>query len=294
MLKQDGTAVVVTAQSADGTSIAYHRLGNGPGLVVMPGSMSSASDYARLSRALASSFTLYLVDRRGHGLSGRISTKHSMATEVEDLALILQQTKAPYLFGHSIGGLIALQTVTTSSVSVEKLALYEPPLSVGGSIPDAWVPQMQEAMARKRYANAMAIVMKGLQLSHDASRLPVSALTALIAVMMRVRKGVDGETWRQHIIGLLPTMPADMRLVGELDSTQQRFLDLPVATLLLDGGKSAPHFRLAVQTLAETLPRARRSTLPGLEHNAPNNGAPETVAKELLAFFSRESTSATE
>lgn len=282
------TAPVTTrvVQSADGTQINYCCLGKGPGLVIMPASMCSATDYLRLARPLADSFTLYIVDRRGHGASGPIAAGHAMATECEDLAAVLGETKARYLFGHSIGGLISLQTSLASSL--DKLAVYEPPLSVDGSIATNWLPQMQQALARKKYATAMATIMKSLELSGDAGKLPKGMLTALIALMMRFRKGEHGESWGQHIISLLPTMATDIQLVRELDSTQQRFRAQHAPTLLLDGAKTAPHFRLAVQTLAKILPHAQHITLPGLEHSAPNQDAPEVVAKELRKFFTAQ------
>ncbi|HVQ43401.1 MAG TPA: alpha/beta hydrolase [Candidatus Saccharimonadia bacterium] len=270
-------------QAADGTTISYLTLGTGPGLVLVPGSMGSAPDYLSLAQNLANSYTVHIVDRRGHGQSGPIKPDHSMTTEQQDIQAVVKTTGAPYLFGHSIGGLISLEAAL--GASLKKLAVYEPPVSVNGSIPRGWLPDMEQALAAKHYATAMTTIMKGLQLSSDAGALPKPALIALMAVMMRLRKTADGQPWGQHIQQLLPTMPVDIDLVYELDSAYSTFAAVTIPTLLLGGTKSAPHFKLGLETLQKTLPQANLIMMPNLEHNAPNTDAPEKVAAQLRKFL---------
>jgi pimeloyl-ACP methyl ester carboxylesterase len=61
---------VGSVTSQDGTSIGYLRLGQGPAVVLLHGSMESASSHTRLALALADAFTVYLPDRRGRGMTG--------------------------------------------------------------------------------------------------------------------------------------------------------------------------------------------------------------------------------
>lgn len=267
----------------DGATLNYTQLGTGPVLAILPSSMCSATDYLRLAQALADSFTVCILDRRGHGTSSPIGQGHTMSTECADVAAFLKRAGAHYLFGHSIGGLISLQTAL--SQPLDKLVVYEPPLSIQSSISTDWLPEMQQALTQHHYAKAMTIIMKRLQLSSDASKLPPPLLTALIAIMMRFKKDSEGKSWGKHIISLLPTMPTDLQLVREMDSSQERFRQLSMPVLLLGGTKSAPHFKQAVQALAEVLPHGQRIELPGLEHNAPNQDAPEVVAEKLRIFF---------
>jgi pimeloyl-ACP methyl ester carboxylesterase len=283
MTKASLEPILRTVQASDDTPINYSELGHGPGLVLIPGSMGSATDYLRLARNLASSYTIYVVDRRGHGQSGPIQDSHAMAVERQDIQLVAEHTASPYLFGHSIGGLIGLEVALVTQL--KKLAVYEPPVSIQGSIPRDWLPTMQQALEHKQYAKAMTIIMKGLQLSSDANMLPKPALTALMSVMMRLRKTENGEPWGSHIKQLLPTMATDIQLVYELDSAYKKFANITTPTLLLGGTKSAEHFKHALQVLNETLPHAQFITLPGLEHNAPNTDAPDKVADGLRAFF---------
>ncbi|WP_422614971.1 alpha/beta fold hydrolase [Cohnella caldifontis] len=66
-------------------------------------------------------------------------------SRIEDLTAVQEATGAAYLFGHSYGGLVALETARTNG-RFTKLALYEPGVSVNQSIP-IW----RAAKARRPY-----------------------------------------------------------------------------------------------------------------------------------------------
>ena len=55
--------------SKDGAVIGYRQLGYGPGVALLHGGFSSAHNHMQLAEALADSFTVYVPDRRGRGLS---------------------------------------------------------------------------------------------------------------------------------------------------------------------------------------------------------------------------------
>ena len=101
--------------STDGTTIGYHQLGRGPGLVLLHGSMESAQSHVQLAEALANSFTVYLPDRRGRGLSGPYSKDYSVDRDVEDMAALLAETGAHNVFGVSSGAIIWLRAALTLS-----------------------------------------------------------------------------------------------------------------------------------------------------------------------------------
>src|SRR6266480_3974142 len=71
--------------SADGTRIGYRQLGQGPGLVLVHGAMQSAQSFMKLATALADTFTVYVPDRRGRGLSGPHGDHYGITTECADL-----------------------------------------------------------------------------------------------------------------------------------------------------------------------------------------------------------------
>jgi pimeloyl-ACP methyl ester carboxylesterase len=105
------TAVKGTVRSADGTTIAWTKQGEGPAVVMVDGAFcyrenGPSSDVAPL---LAPNFTVYTYDRRGRGESGD-SAPYAIAREVEDLdAIIRQAGGSASVFGMSSGASLALQ-----------------------------------------------------------------------------------------------------------------------------------------------------------------------------------------
>jgi pimeloyl-ACP methyl ester carboxylesterase len=61
-----------TVRSADGTTIAFTRAGQGPPLILVDGALCSRGfgPMPKLAEQLAPSFTVYTYDRRGRGESG--------------------------------------------------------------------------------------------------------------------------------------------------------------------------------------------------------------------------------
>ena len=66
---EEAELVLGAVRSRDGTTIGYRRLGMGPGLILLHGSMSSGGHHVELARLLADTFTVFVPDRRGRGLS---------------------------------------------------------------------------------------------------------------------------------------------------------------------------------------------------------------------------------
>src|SRR5262249_54798152 len=99
--------------SKDGITIGYRQDAHGPGIVALHGAIESAKSHMQLAEALSGSFTVYLPDRRGRGLSGPYGAGYNMQREVEDLDALLTKTGAQHVFGVSAGGLICLQAALT-------------------------------------------------------------------------------------------------------------------------------------------------------------------------------------
>ena len=109
--------------------------------------MQAAQNLMKLAVALADSFTVYLPDRRGRGLSGPPGSHYSLTAECEDIDALAQATGARNIFGLSSGAIIALQAALVLP-AIGKAALYEPPLSVSGSTPTRWVARYDREVAQ--------------------------------------------------------------------------------------------------------------------------------------------------
>ena len=78
-----------TVLSRDGTRIGYLSVGGGPSVLVVPGVLSMAADYAAFARALSEHFMAHTIERRGRGESGPQGDDYSIVKECEDvLALV--------------------------------------------------------------------------------------------------------------------------------------------------------------------------------------------------------------
>jgi pimeloyl-ACP methyl ester carboxylesterase len=165
-----------TVTSADGTAIGYNQIGQGPGLVVVPGSLRSADDYTKLATSLAETFTVYLVDRRGRGKSGPQKSGHSLRAECEDVTAVLRNTKSKLLFGHSFGGVVSLEVALTG-YPLDGLALYEPALSLDDAITADGLQAIADALQRNRPGSAL---LQALRLIGDTSeQIPLFLRIAL-------------------------------------------------------------------------------------------------------------------
>ncbi|HZN19888.1 MAG TPA: alpha/beta hydrolase [Micromonosporaceae bacterium] len=268
---------MASVASADGTVVAYDVTGSGPGIVVVHGSLRSARHYQALAGHLAGSYTVYTVNRRGRGGSGPPGSAYSMAKECEDILAVLERTQATMVFGHSYGGLVALEVALRHPL--EKLAVYEPGLSVSGSFPDGWLPAFRHALARGRQGQAMAILSKGARSTGTAlDNLPTPLLAALMRWAMarpQTRESAD----------LMPTLPAEIREIKMLDSTVHRYRDITAETLVLIGERGPAYLHQAARMLESTVPHARMVWLPKLNHSAPDEQAPKVVADQLLRFL---------
>jgi pimeloyl-ACP methyl ester carboxylesterase len=274
--------------SKDGTTIGYRQLGAGPGLVVLHGAMESAQSHMQLAEALADTYTVYLPDRRGRGLSGPYGRGSGVGEAVQDLDALLAKTDAHYVFGVSSGAIISLQAALTLP-AIRKAAIFEPPLIVKGPAPSAWLTRFDDEMAQGKVAAAMITGMKGAEMGPPMLNLMprwlLERLTTMMMASEEKKAGADDVTMRM----LAPTLHYDFQLIIEMDGRLESFRALGTDVLLLGGSKSPAYLTRAVAALEKVLPHATRVEFPGLGHEASGNrdrrGQPERVAQELRRFF---------
>lgn len=119
------TVTLDKVNSLDGTPIAYYRSGEGSLLILVPSAGAVNPTAWPVFLQLVVHFTVYAVDRRGHGMSGDSPT-YSIKREFENVAAIIDFLKEPAnVLGHSFGGLCALEAALLTP-NIRKLVLYEP------------------------------------------------------------------------------------------------------------------------------------------------------------------------
>jgi pimeloyl-ACP methyl ester carboxylesterase len=274
-----------SVNSVDGPVIGYRQLGRGPGLILVHGGFKSGQDLLKLAGLLANTFTVYVPDRRGRGLSGPAGGNFSVNREVEDLKALLSATGVNQLFGLSAGALVVLKTALDTP-AIKKIALYEPPLSINNSIAIGWLSDYEKQLAKGQLAAATVTVMKGLGTEPVFVKLPRAVLVPLMGLIMKLQG--KGTNQNVTIHSLVPTMHFDMQIVQEMSDTLVDYGNLSAQVLLLRGTVSPAYFKTSLAGLSEVLPHATSKVLPGLGHDGPeDDGRPDLVATELRNFFSQ-------
>jgi pimeloyl-ACP methyl ester carboxylesterase len=259
-------------RSADGTEIAYERVGHGPPLVLVGGAWNTRKSAGELAERLADSFTVYTYDRRGRGDSGD-TQPYAVEREVEDLQAVIEAAGgSAAVFGHSSGGALALET-TARSVSVSKLVMYEPPYITDDSrppLPDDYVEHLDELAAAGKRREIFAYFMT---VAADTPAEMVEGMLdwPMVDAMLPVAHTVayDGRVMLRGSMRGEP-LPAEWR-----DS-------VTVPTLVMAGGNSPEWHHNTCRSLVKLLPDVSYRTLEGQDHGA----SPDALAPVLEDFLS--------
>ena len=95
------------------------------------------------------------------GSSGPFGDNYSVIKECEDVAALVEKTGTQNIFGLSSGAIIALRA-SLAIPSLRSVAVYEPALSVKGSIPVSWVPRYEREIVQGKITQALITVFKGI------------------------------------------------------------------------------------------------------------------------------------
>lgn len=268
-------------ESDDGTQIGYRAVGEGPAIVLIHGGGATSYILTRLAMALSDRFTVYLLDRRGRGISGPSQHDDGLRQDVEDVQALLRATGDTKLFGVSAGAIIALQTAL-SLPDVTHVCAFEPPLSFDGVSAMSWVPRYQREVEKGKRGAALVTIIKGT----EGVRIPRFILVPVMSLVLNRADARARQIGTQPFSDQVLAMRHDIRVVQESSGSLERYRGLRCEVLLMGGTKSPPYLKAALDGLAAVVPRAQRVTIPEAGHRAPNNdGRPELVADHLAGFF---------
>ena len=263
-----------TTVSKDGTLLAYSTQGSGPPIVLVDGALCTRTSgpSKKIGELLAARFTVYTYDRRGRGESADAGT-YTTGRELEDLAAMIDVAggdDSVSVAGFSSGATLAL-AAATAGVPIKRLAIFEAPMCVDDTRPpigEHYVARLAELVASDRRGTAIKVFMReGIALSR--------AIVALMPLM---------PAWKR-MKSIAHTLVYDSMFVEDfmhcrpLDPERWRGLELPM--LVIDGEKSPAWMRNAMAALAQALPGATKTTLPGQTHLVKA----EVIAPVLTEFF---------
>jgi pimeloyl-ACP methyl ester carboxylesterase len=264
--------------SKDETRIGYISTGAGPSVLVIPGVLSVAADYAAFAHHLAEHFTVHTIERRGRGESGPQGDDYSIVKECEDVLALRAETGATLLVGHSYGGLVALE-VARNNRAFTKIAIYEPGVSIDRSMPIDWMPDYEKKLAEKKDVDAFVEFVLA-DAPPRVQKTPRWLMKLLLLVLVNCTR------WHRQMLGLLHQNLREWREIARLDSSCENYREIAAGVLLMYGGKSdSKAVTLAMERLAAILPRSETKEFPNLDHFGIERTAPREVAKAVSDFF---------
>ena len=278
--ENNGMCSTHKAISKDGTTISYLSVGNGQPVLVLPGVLSMASDYAAFARALAEHFTVHIIERRGRGESGPQGKDYSILKECEDVLTLQQETGASLLVGHSYGGLMALE-VARNNDSFTRIAIYEPGVSIDGSMPIDWMPRYEKKLAENKHLDALTDFTLADAPAHlqETPHWLMKLLLRLLFIRNREAR---------NMLNLLYQNANEWREIARLDSSYESYSEIPACVLLMYGGKSdSTAVNLIQERLPAIIPHCETKEFPKLDHFGIERTAPREVAQVVSEHFLR-------
>lgn len=261
---------MTTVQSADGTTIAYDRRGDGPPLIVVDGALTTrwSGSKPRLAESLAPTFSVYVYDRRGRGDSGD-TLPYAVQREIEDIVAVIASAGAPvFLYGHSSGACLALEAAAVLGDDVARLAFYDAPYNNDPAAQDTWQAYLATLTA------ALADGRRG-----DA----VAAFMAQVGMPAEQIDGMRHSPFWPAAESIAPTLAYDHigAMNGDFMVPSDRAADIAAPTLVLYGASSPPFMADTARTLAKAMPSATLRGLDGQTHDVD----PAALAPALVEFF---------
>lgn len=242
------------------SSLHVERLGQGPPVVLVHGSVSDGTAAWAAQQPLAERWTLLVVDRPGFGKAGSVE-RVDFEVDAAPVAELLGD--GSHLVGHSYGGVISLLAAARRPEAVRSLTVIEPPafgVAEGNPEVDAFVAALKEHWERGP-SEPEAFLRRFLELV--GSSAPSSPLAPVLERGAR----------------MLPTERGPWEAQIPLDELARA----PFPKLVVSGAHHAA-FDAVCDVLEERL-GAERAVIPGAGHGVQRTGAVfnERLEELLLA-----------
>jgi pimeloyl-ACP methyl ester carboxylesterase len=262
---------IFTATSADSTQIGCVVDGAGPPLLMVHGTGDTHLGWRRVRRLLNQRFTLYLMDRRGRGVSGD-NPDYALEREWEDVAAVLDAIGEPVnLFAHSFGAMCALEgTLRCRPGSLRRSVIYEPSVNrnLGNPTRDATIDEMGRLIAAGDREGVVRLHLRRI------INLPDDAIAKQRAMT---------DSWAIRL-GMAHTMPRELLALRHYEFDPPHFASIAAPVRILVGETSAAHSHATARALTRAVPDAELLVLTGQGHFAMLT-APDRFAEAVTGFF---------
>lgn len=236
-----------------------------PRVVFVHGALDRSTAFLRVVRLLPDlSTTRY--DRRGYGKSLAAGASPAFAGQVDDLASVVAD-RPSVIFGHSLGGVVAVAFAEQHPALAQAVVAYEAPMS--------WAPWWPETTAGGR-------AMDDAGSDEDAAerfmrRMVGDARWDALPARTRLQRRAEGPALVAELRSLRPPAPAPY------DPTR-----VAVPVIAACGSASKPHHQKTARKLAEAIPGAELRVVPGAGHGI-HLSHPAAVVELVRAALARTS-----
>jgi class 3 adenylate cyclase/alpha-beta hydrolase superfamily lysophospholipase len=274
------------AVTDDGVHIAYQTVGDGPVDVVFVHSFLSHVElfwelpsFERFVRELSSTARVILFDKRGVGLSDRLSSIPTLEARMDDLRAVLDATgsQRPLLFGDADGGALAALFAATYPERSLGLLLWS------GSVRIAWAPDYPWGMTEDRFEERLRT---RTELWGDAGRAEETTRMTFSTIGERLAEDPSFAQWLVKIqrYGAAPGDLVTFSRVWFSTDARSALTSIQVPTLVLAReGWAAGQIEESVWT-TEQIPGAQLQQLHGDEDD-PYLGDVTEVAESVGRFI---------
>jgi pimeloyl-ACP methyl ester carboxylesterase len=263
----------------------------GAPLVLLHGGSARWQSFDVLLADLAAAWRLYAPDFRGHGKSTWIPGSYRLQDYTDDvIAFLRQRVKgSAYLFGHSLGGMVALLVAAQYAEGVRAVAVGDAPLSS-----ETWhtilLQGQDRVIAWRELAGGQKPMDEVIQALKDA---PIEVPGRAGSVPMREVLGDDAPVFEWLATNLRQNDP-DMltALISRFESTTAGYemdsvlpaIQCPVLLLQADPAAGGLMTDSEVECALSLLAQPTHVQLTGISHMF-HNDRKEPIVQALQAFF---------
>jgi pimeloyl-ACP methyl ester carboxylesterase len=281
---------VLHTTSADGTDVRAHDDGHGPPIVALHPGMDDGRRLGHIASLLAPRWRVVRIHRRQYRVDLKADPRlgapaNTIAQEVDDVLAVVRSVGPPVLlYGHSDGGVVALEALVAEPESFAGAVIYEPAAVIGpplGGSDGEIIRQARAALTARRPDRAMAVFLQDVvRFTPLAARL-AGALTAAVP---RYRR-------------LIPCQINSVEALDRLGNRLDAYADINVPTVMLGGERrfqlttttpfrNPAHIGERLMAVARAIPSAEQVVMPGQAHGA-DLAAPQQVARIVADLAER-------
>jgi pimeloyl-ACP methyl ester carboxylesterase len=255
--------------------IDYEEHGEGPTVVLVPGSCSTAAAWRPVVSEWGSTFRCITTSLLGYGGTAERRTVESadMAHEAEMVEEVVRRAGGPvHLVGHSFGGTAGLAVALRRSVPLASLTVLEPP-----------VPELLRHLGEHWHYGAFRDMTRSYFKAFDMG--DDQAIESMIDFYGGTGTfGSWPERVRKYAVSTTPVNLLDWACAYSFHVTRSSLSKVEVPTLVIKGGQSHPAMQRLNELLGQCIPDATVETIESAAHFMISTHAPQvarTVARHV-------------